>query len=175
MKETLAKWSLILLCFSMAAAIGGGLFEHIVLVPLWSKSPPSSFSIIQPETGVPLQNFWIPVHAAITLFVITSLILTWKEKKVRSLLLIGLGSYIVMRVWSFIFFIREMLAFQKVPLDSSPSPELSARVASWIHWTWLREPLDIITFLCFLLALFWLNRRKEAATAAFLSACATNR
>ena len=34
-----------------------------------------------------------------------------------------------MRVWSGLFFIREMLAFQKIPPDSSPSPDLSARVA----------------------------------------------
>jgi hypothetical protein len=79
MKPTLAKWSLILLCFSMAAAIGGGLYEQIVLTPLWSASPPSSFSIIQPDTGVPLQNFWLPVHAAITVFILLSLFLTWKE------------------------------------------------------------------------------------------------
>src|SRR5918997_3523491 len=161
MKTSLAKWSLILLCFSMAGAIGGGLYEQIVLIPLWSRSPPSSFSIIQPGTGVPLQNFWIPVHAAITLFIILSLILTWKERKVRRLLLVGLGSYIVMRVWSGLYFIREMLEFQKVPLDSPPSAELSARVASWIYWTRLREPLDIISFLCFLLALFWLKRPKN--------------
>lgn len=161
MKARLAKWSLILLCFSMAAAIGGGLFEHIVLIPLWSKSPPSSFSVIQPGTGVPLQNFWIPVHAAITVFLILSLIFAWRDRKVRRLLLIGLASYIVMRAWSGLFFIREMLEFQKVPLDSQPSPELSARVSSWIFWTWFREPLDIITFLCCLLALFWLKRAEH--------------
>src|SRR5687767_12261871 len=128
MKTILGKWSLILLCYSMAAAIGGGLFEHIVLVPLWVASPPSSFAIIQPGTGVPLQNFWIPVHSAITVFLILSLVLTWREKKVRRLLLIGLVSYVIMRVWSGVFFIREMLEFQKVPLNSPPTPELSARV-----------------------------------------------
>jgi hypothetical protein len=161
MKTNLAKWSLILLCFSMAGAIGGGLFEHIVLIPLWSASPPSSFSIIQPGTGVPLQNFWIPVHMAITVFIILSLVLSWRQIKVRRLLLIGVGSYIIMRVWSGLFFIREMLEFQKVPLDSLPSPELSARVASWTFWTWFREPLDIISFLCFLLALYWLQRPED--------------
>lgn len=158
MQTYLPKWSLILLCFSMAGAIGGGLYEHIVLVPLWSASPPSSFSVIQPGTGVPLQNFWIPVHAPITLFVFLSLFVTWRDGKVRRLLLIGLASYVVMRVWSFLFFIREMLEFQKVPVDSPPSAALSARVASWIFWSWFREPLDIVSFLCFLLALFWLGR-----------------
>jgi hypothetical protein len=158
MNTNLTQWSVILLCFSMAGAFGGGLYEHIVLTPLWSASPPSSFAIIQPGTGVPLQRFWIPVHAAITIFLIMSLALTWKQVEVRRLLLIGTGSYIVMRAWSGVFFIREMLSFQKVPIDSLPSAELSARVASWTFWTWFREPLDIISIVCFLLALHWLKR-----------------
>jgi hypothetical protein len=155
----MTQWLLILLCFSIAAAIGGGLYESIVLTPLWSKSPPSSFSIIQPGTGVPLEWFWIPVHAAITLFLILALVLTWRDMTVRRLLLVALVAYIVMRVWSGLFFIPEMLAFQKIPLDSPPSAELSARVARWTFWTWFREPLDIISFFCSLSALHWLNRR----------------
>jgi hypothetical protein len=53
MEIDLARWSLIVLCFSMAGAFGGGLYEHVVLTPLWSRSPPSSFSIIQRGTGRP--------------------------------------------------------------------------------------------------------------------------
>lgn len=161
MKNLLAKWSLILLCLSMAGAVGGGLFEHIVLTPLWSASPPASFSIIQPGTGVPLQRFWIPVHTAITIFLLLSLILTWREIKIRRLLITGLVSYIVMRVWSGLFFIREMLEFQKIPLDTPPSAELSARVAAWTFWSWFREPLDVLSFVCFLLALYQAPEHKN--------------
>jgi hypothetical protein len=153
MRKVVAQWSLVLLCFSMAAAIGGGFYESVVLTPLWSKSPPSSFWMIQPGTGVPLQRFWIPVHVAITLLIILALVTTWRDMTVRRLLLVALLSYIVMRLWSGLFFIPEMLAFQKVPLDSIPSVELLARVSRWTFWTWFREPLDILSFLCSLLAL----------------------
>jgi hypothetical protein len=87
-----------------------------------------------------------------------ALVLTWRELTVRRLLLLALASYLVMRVWSSLFFIPEMLAFQKVPLDAAPSAALSVRVAKWTYWTWFREPLDIISFLCALLALYWLKR-----------------
>jgi hypothetical protein len=137
----------------VAVAVGGGLFESIVVTPLWSKSPPASFSVIQPGTGVPLQRFWIPVHTAITLFIIVALVTTWHDATVRRLLLVALVSYTFMRVWSGLFFIPEMLAFQRIASDSAPSPELSARVGRWTFWTWFREPLDIISFLCALLAL----------------------
>jgi hypothetical protein len=157
MKTYIAQWSLILLCLSMAAAIGGGIYESIVLTPIWRRSPPSSFAIIQPGTGVPLQRFWIPVHAAITLFVLLAICLTWSDIFARRLLFVGLGSYIVMRVWSGIYFIPEMLRFQKIPLDGAPSAELSARVSKWTFWTWFREPLDIVSFVCFLLAFYQLR------------------
>jgi hypothetical protein len=162
MRTTAAKWSLILLCFSMAGAMGGGLYEHMVLTPLWSASPPSSFWMIHPGTGVSLQDFWIPVHAAITVFLLVSLVLTWRARKVHRWLLIGFGSYVVMRVWSGLCFIPEMLAFQQVPLDSPASQELTARVARWTFWTWFREPLDMISFLSWLLALFGLKRPEDS-------------
>ena len=158
MKTLLSQSSLILLCFSMAAAIGGGLYEHLIITKQWSSAPPASFSIIQPETGVPLQRFWIPVHIAITIFVLLALVLTWGDSRVRLFLIAGFVSYIVMRVWSGFYFIPEMLSFQKIPLDAAPSAELSARVAKWTFWTWFREPLDIISFLCFLLSLYWFER-----------------
>jgi hypothetical protein len=53
-----------------------------------------------------------------------------------------------------LFFIRELLAFQKIPPNSPPSAELSARAVRWTYWTWFREPLDIISFVCSLLALY---------------------
>jgi hypothetical protein len=158
MKAAVAPWSLILLWFSMAAAIGGGLYEHVVLTPMWSASPPSSLSIIQPGTGVPLQRFWIPVHVAITVGALLAMFLTWGDCRVRLLLIVGLVSYVVMRVWSGWYFIPEMLAFQRIPLDSAPTAELLERVARWTFWTWFREPLDIVSFLCFLLALHSLGK-----------------
>src|SRR5437867_6055553 len=87
MSMTFAASSLMLLCFFMAGAIGGGLYEHIVLTPMWSRSPPASFAIIQPGTGVPLQRFWILVHSAITLFILLALFVTWGDVTVRRLVL----------------------------------------------------------------------------------------
>jgi hypothetical protein len=152
MHITLAEWSVMLLCLSMALAIGGGLYEHMVLTPLWSASPPSSFAIIQPGTGVLLQKFWIPVHTAIAVFLILSLVLTWRQMEVRRLLLIGLSSYIVMRVWSGLYFIREMLAFQPRPFSfrkglARPAANAFQRVvprAAWLdqHASSAPQPLQ---------------------------------
>jgi hypothetical protein len=158
MKNPLTRSCLVLLCFSSAAAIGGGLYESVVMNPQWSASPPASFAIIQPDTGVPFQRFWMPVHGAITLLSLAALVLTWRDRTARRWMMTGVASYWAMRTWSFLFFIPEMLAFQQISVDSAPTPELLERVASWTRWTLLREPLDVITFVSFLMALSRLAR-----------------
>lgn len=145
--------ALVVLLTAMGAALGGGLYEGLVVNPVWSQDPPRSFTLIQPDTGVPLQTFWIPIHAAITVGLLLALILTWRERGVRRVLLVGLAAYVVMRAWSFAYFIPEMLAFQEVPVGAGPGPELAARVDRWVGLTWLRLPLDLIAWACFLIAL----------------------
>jgi len=41
----------------------------------------------------------------------------------------------------------------------APTAELTARVESWVFWTWFREPLDALALTCALLA-FRLDRRR---------------
>ena len=50
------------------------------------------------------------VHAAIAVFILLALFLTWSDLRVRSVLLTGLASYTIVRLWSGLFFIRELLA-----------------------------------------------------------------
>jgi hypothetical protein len=54
----------------MAGAFGGGLDEHVVMTPYRVGHRPLRCSILQRGTGVPLQRFWIPVHVAITMFML---------------------------------------------------------------------------------------------------------
>ena len=152
MTKDLSRCSLLALCLALALAVGGGLYEHVVLMPLWSGNPPASFAIIQPESGVPQQRFWIPIHAAITVAFAAALAATWRAKAVRRILLVGVASYVLMRLWSAVYFIPEMLAFQATRIDSAASADLLSRVHRWTSLTWWREPLDVLSFFCALLA-----------------------
>jgi hypothetical protein len=151
--DTIADSTLLFASFSVALAVGGGIYESIVINPLWSAQPPASFAIIQKGTGVPLQRFWIPVHTLITIVLVASLITNWNYADRRKLIVIALISYVVMRAWSFAYFIPEMLRFQTVPLDQPHSAALLDRVSRWTRLTWFREPLDLITQFCRLIAL----------------------
>jgi hypothetical protein len=152
-RESLLIPSLILLGISMAVALGGGFYEGVVLTPLWSSQPPASFTLIHPGEGVPLQTFWIPVHGVISFFALLSLWLGWHRREVRWRVVVGLTAYIVMRVWSFAFFIPELLEFQSLATDAIPSDDLTRRVEQWTTLTWLRLPLDAIAVVAFSLAL----------------------
>jgi hypothetical protein len=87
--------------------------------------------LAQPRTAVPFQRFWIRLHAAITVLRAGGGDPDLARPAGAQVAVIGLTSYVVMRVWSAFCFIPEMLSFQKVALDSAPSAELSARVSRW--------------------------------------------
>jgi hypothetical protein len=53
--DMIANVSLLFACFSVALAVGGGMYESIVVMPQWSAQPPASFALIQKGTGIPLQ------------------------------------------------------------------------------------------------------------------------
>lgn len=63
MRAPLLTGSLVVLGMSMAVALGGGLYEGVIVSPLWSMNPPASFSLIHPGEGVPLQTSpWANAH-----------------------------------------------------------------------------------------------------------------
>ena len=144
---------LVLACVSVALLLGGGIYESSVVSPLWSADPPGSFRVVQKSTGVPPQRFWIPVHIAITVFLVGALITNWGASQRRTLILVALASYIVMRVWSAFYFIPEMLRFQQIPVESEATQQLLSRANRWTRLSWFREPLDLITQVCLLVAL----------------------
>lgn len=69
------------------------------------------------------------------------------------MILIGLGVYVIIRFWSGKYFIPEMHLFQRVSFSSSPSDELTLRVANLAKLSILRLLLDLILFVSLLIAL----------------------
>lgn len=153
MAVTAGTWALILACYTVALAVGGGLYENLLVSPVWSKTPPKTFALIQPEHGLNLVLFWIPVHAAITLLLITALVTNWHHKTRQRLLLIAVASYVVMRLWTLLYFVPEILYFESLSVDGPSSEELARRASTWHLFSWFREPLMAICQLAIMLAL----------------------
>ena len=128
------------------ATLGGGLYEFLVVDPVWPKRP----GIIQPRNGgVSRARFWVPVHTAFEVLLIITLVTAWGEADVRAALLVALVSHAAMRVWSLAEFVPKAVAFEKA--DPATVDETSA--VRWTRRSLLRLPLDVITCVAMLAAL----------------------
>jgi hypothetical protein len=128
------------------ATLGGGLYEFLVVDPVWPKRP----GIIQPRNGgVSRARFWVPVHTAFEVLLIATLVLAWRDDDVRTALLVALVSHAMMRTWSLVDFVPKAVAFEKA--DPATIDETSA--VRWTRRSMLRMPLDVITCVAMLAAL----------------------
>lgn len=128
------------------AALGGGLYEYLVVDPFWPRRP----DLIQPQRGgVSRRRFWIPAHTVFELLLIASLIATWGEPSIRTPLLVALASHAAMRVWSAFDFIPKALAFEK----ADPGAIDADAARRWSRRSLARLPLDLITCSAMIVAL----------------------
>jgi hypothetical protein len=128
------------------ATLGGGLYEYLVLDPVWPGRP----AIIQaPHGGVSRRRFWIPMHSAFEVTLVAAVVVTWGHADVRTAILVALASHVVMRVWSLIDFVPKAVAFEK----ADPAVIERAAAVRWTRRSLLRLPLDVLTCVAALVAL----------------------
>jgi hypothetical protein len=141
--------TLVLIAITTLAAcvtVGGGLYEFLVLDPVWPKRP----GIIQPTNGgVSRRRFWIPAHTAFEVLLILSLIVGWNDAGARIALLVALLSHAAMRIWSLLDFVPKAVGFEK----ADPAVVDEAAAVRWTRRSLLRLPLDVITGVATLAAL----------------------
>jgi hypothetical protein len=127
-------------------ALGGGLYEFLVVDPAWPKRP----GIIQPRNGgVSRARFWVPAHTLFEVLLIITLVVAWGETDVRIALLVALVSHAVMRVWSLVDFVPKAVAFEK----ADPATVEEASAVRWTRRSLLRLPFDLMTCAAMLAAL----------------------
>jgi len=125
----------------LCAIVGGGIYEHLVIDPVWPRRP----DLIQPNRGgISRGRFWMPAHAILGIVLICSLILSWKLPTVRIWLLMALAVHVALRIWSALDFIPKALAFEK----ASVVDETAAQ--RWTRRSQFRLPIELLT-LTFLL------------------------
>jgi hypothetical protein len=128
------------------ASLGGGIYESVVLDPVWPGRP----AIIQAQHGgVSRRRFWIPVHGAFETALVAAVIVTWGHPHVRTPILIALASHVVVRIWSLIDLVPKVTAFQK----ADPAVIERAAAVQWTRRSLLRLPIDVVTCVAALAAL----------------------
>jgi hypothetical protein len=153
MKPSLATATVALSALLAAMELGGSFYEALVVYPAWSTSPPASLALLQGSNGVDSAPFWIAIHVALEIALVTALALNWRARRRRTLVLAGLGIHILMRAWTFAYFVPEITQFMATPPQGPYSSELAARVSWWGHLGWARRALIAATSVLALLAL----------------------
>ena len=128
------------------ASLGGGLYEAVVVDPVWPKRP----GIIQPRNGgISRRRFWIPAHSTFEVLLVVALIVSWREPDVRLALLVAVVSHAAMRVWSLLDFVPKAVAFEK----ADPASVDEDAAVAWTRRSLARLALDLVTCVAMLAAL----------------------
>lgn len=153
MKRTLATPTLLGAALLAAMELGGSFYEALIVYPAWSATPPASLALLQGADALQSTPFWIPIHVGLEILLVVALVLNWRAPGRRSLILAGLGIHVLVRAWTFLYFVPEITAFSSISPDSTYSPELAARTVMWGTLGWLRRALIALDSVVLLLAL----------------------
>lgn len=96
-RANLLLWSLWLSVILLALWVGGTLYQMLVIVPLWTASPPASLRafLTADYPGTVLNFFGPPFIAARTLSLVVALVAGWKFAMHRSALLVALACWLI--------------------------------------------------------------------------------
>ena len=119
-----------LLCLTFSVIIGGGVYEHLNMVPVWASAPPVSLTMFQGKYGLDPSHFWMLIHPVNLILFIIVLAIHWKSGR-RKNLLITMGTYVAILIITSIYFVPELLAITKAVLAPSPDQDLTSRASTW--------------------------------------------
>lgn len=162
MREKIALIVLFVTTLLFGVINGGGIYEEIVVGPVWSSSPPTSFALIQEPNGLSLASFWVPFHIIANIFLVLSLVMYWKERRRRNLLLVALGLYTLIRIVTLLYFVPEITEFMNTSPNGPFSAELAARANQWNTLSWIRTFVgEIIVNVLLLLAISQPDKERK--------------
>ena len=126
-------------CFVLSASIltGGGIFEHIVLTPLWAGSPPES--VTQWQYGGIQRKFFIifsPLYYLCSLALIIAS--RWMPRRQREWALVAGLSGIIIGVATFTLFIPLLQKTQVTRGAGLSGEEITGLVNRFKAWNWGR-------------------------------------
>jgi hypothetical protein len=163
----LGTYSLFLTIILWGTLLGGIAYSHLVYFPVYLSALPDSSVVVNGTYGLNEGIFWMMIHPLLILSLILTLVLNWKSKPRRKLILISLAIYIVVLVVTQIYFLPELGAFRHSRESSLSSAEWLVRGQRWQRWSWIRGTVMYIGILPLLVALTRpVSVPKESVTAA---------
>jgi hypothetical protein len=143
---------LIFASISYVIVIGGAVYEHLAVVPVWSAAVPKSLSMFQGEYGLAAWNFWIPVHPITMALLVIGLIPNWGTERRNYVLATILGYAAVLGV-TFAYFVPELMALVQSSYSATIDADLTRRALTWQSLSLVRLAFIVVLAIVLLLGL----------------------
>jgi hypothetical protein len=110
---------------------GAALYEHVAVIPIWTKNPPETIAFLQPPHGLQADKWWPRIHPLVMLTMVAALVASWRDPSVRRQLGTILAGYLLVLVLTAIWFVPELLALTTDPNAEIPPAEWKTRADRW--------------------------------------------
>ncbi|MFL5811380.1 MAG: hypothetical protein ACJ749_17790 [Flavisolibacter sp.] len=127
-------------------AVIAGLYQRILKMPKWFANPPASFELIRRQSKK-ARAFWILLSFLFIISAVTAWFLNTQSEDVRKHILGGVICFGLSGLLSAIYFVKEVIAFTRIPMDASQTPGLLKRTSTWLRWTSIRNVLQVFAAL----------------------------
>ncbi|WP_276483416.1 hypothetical protein [Paraflavitalea pollutisoli] len=117
-------------CLCFAIMIGGAVYEHLNVVPVWSSAPPVSLSMFQGPYGLKPELFWKIIHPVNLILFALTLILHWKTGRAGSIGIAFTG-YVVILVITFLYFVPSLIAIITATYGEVADADLTRQARLW--------------------------------------------
>ena len=145
MRQYVQKVLLWLFVLNLGIALGAGIYESRVVIPLWENTPPQTW----PNTGL---LFWVYVTTVpLTLLTLANLVAAWLDRGPRRFWwLAAVAVVVVERIVTFSYFIPTMVWLQGT--EGLPEAEVQAALSQWLLLDYGRHVLTLAGWLAALKA-----------------------
>jgi uncharacterized membrane protein len=133
--------------------LGGIAYSHLVYFPVYLSALPDSAVVVNGPYGLREAIFWMTIHPLLILSLVAALVLNWKYRPRRKLILISVAAYLLVLVVTQIYFLPELGAFEHSPASNVSASEWAARGLRWQRLSWARGAVMYAAILPLLLAL----------------------
>lgn len=109
---------------------GAACYEHVVVVPSWTASPPESLAMFHGPHAITPAAWWPRVHGPTLLASVVALVLLRRQPR-RRFVALAVGGYVSVLIVTLAWFVPELLALTSDPSAAIPLAEWKARADRW--------------------------------------------
>jgi hypothetical protein len=151
--RNLGTFLLMLAIVLWGTLLGGVVYSHLVYFPPYLSDLPASAVIVNGPYALNDARFWALIHPLLILSLVAALVFNWNSSSRRKLIALSFVVYVIILLWSFYYFVPELILFKHSPESTVPASEWLARGRRWQRLSWLRGVVMYVAYAPLLLAL----------------------